>query len=936
MTTPDDGPRVVFPFGEPDVRLEDFLDDKLQAPADFATLDSLLDGVRTQHAQLQAQLDDAAQALDTAHAAAAAERTALQTQVAAFEALDRSIAERLEAMTAEEAEAMAATENGAASSPAGTAAAAAAAVIPRLAAPMQQLQRVSLAHAYLELVRDANAFAVDVRAHLDAHNPRGALVPYTRLRQLAADLQQRRAAADGAATHLVAHVGTVAASVGAALNATLRADFTDLLTQRRWPTGVDAAVRADEAWRDGFAELVAWQEQDILQALQAASVSAASSRLPPPLPVLLPIDIMAELFVKEFRYHFLSSGSHRTTSDPWQIGALCFPWFLERIEAWADFLRASFADLLAVRFAETPGAHTSVYTDPACALVAALLPAMREKVDQAVAYALQQVEQLQKLEQEEQQRQQQHQQRTHLHLQPSPSQQTLQQQRPFFSALIVQLHEFDDALRTRFGYDGGSSAGPDGWPGLAAAVLDAHFPLWLQAEKTYALAQYRDIVEGVGPSSSVLEPDRGGDGGVAAGDPTTASHAIDYDYSAPGTTKPTRAAVRVMALLRAVTAQYRRVRKFGHRLRFLIDIQITLLDAYHDRLRGALETYAARTSAVGRTLHGVTREQRAALEGTGGLEALCRVYGSADHVVHTLRAWGDEEFFVLLWDELETRARAVEEPSSNVGGGLSAGHVRARTSAALGQTNGGGTDGQNDGGTGNGTSTSGGDGDGENKAAAGSLFDETIQLYQARCDAAQAFLVTALGDALRKAFRPYVSRTHWTAVAAAGEDDHRGAADVELAITPELDEPLRVLDRSIAFLGRTLSTAALRRTLRGALAQLQSLLWSDVLLAQPFTARGAARFARDMDAVEALVEQRVPHGAAALAGLRAGVRLLNLPVVAPVHPSPPDTNITLQEASDRVFTDNTAAKQVLQALGLSMLTPANARLILQRRVENSA
>jgi len=44
--------------------------------------------------------------------------------------------------------------------------------------------------------------------------------------------------------------------------------------------------------------------------------------------------------------------------------------------------------------------------------------------------------------------------------------------------------------------------------------------------------------------------------------------------------------------------------------------------------------------------------------------------------------------------------------------------------------------------------------------------------------------------------------------------------------------------------------------------------------------------------------------------------------------------LSLKEASDRVFTDNTEAKKVLEELDIEILTPANARHILQRRVEN--
>lgn len=44
--------------GDEDVRVQDYLDDKLQALTDFETLDSLLDTVRTQQDLLKKQVCD--------------------------------------------------------------------------------------------------------------------------------------------------------------------------------------------------------------------------------------------------------------------------------------------------------------------------------------------------------------------------------------------------------------------------------------------------------------------------------------------------------------------------------------------------------------------------------------------------------------------------------------------------------------------------------------------------------------------------------------------------------------------------------------------------------------------------------------------------------------------------------------------------------------
>ena len=53
---------------------------------------------------------------------------------------------------------------------------------------------------------------------------------------------------------------------------------------------------------------------------------------------------------------------------------------------------------------------------------------------------------------------------------------------------------------------------------------------------------------------------------------------IDYDHANTGRTKPTFAAVRVVDLLRAVTDLYARAPRLQHKMRFLVGIQVEVLD----------------------------------------------------------------------------------------------------------------------------------------------------------------------------------------------------------------------------------------------------------------------------------------------------------------------------------------------------------------------
>lgn len=139
----------------------------------------------------------------------------------------------------------------------------------------------------------------------------------------------------------------------------------------------------------------------------------------------------------------------------------------------------------------------------------------------------------------------------------------------------------------------------------------------------------------------------------------------------------------------------------------------------------------------------------------------------------------------------------------------------------------------------------------------------------------------------------------------------------------------QILKRNLTFLATVLSTAVYRRIWRTALEKIQDMLWGDVLLRQNFTTLGAAQFFRDLQAIFTLVDRHVPDGSLIMGTLQDGAQLLNLPIESS------SGGITLQQASDRIFTDNTEAKKTLAELDLEELTPATARKILQRRVENS-
>ncbi|KAG5916450.1 hypothetical protein E4U53_004312, partial [Claviceps sorghi] len=362
--------------------------------------------------------------------------------------------------------------------------------------------------------------------------------------------------------------------------------------------------------------------------------------------------------------------SDKPTSSLQSVGTHCLPWFLTTIEKWEDFFRDNLGHMLAAKFDDACMAERAVYVDPVCALVTSMLPVMREKVRAVSEEAIN-----------------------------NPA---------FLSTFISQLMAFDEQIRSRFCYDGVD--GDAGWVGLAGEVLEEHFDAWFQVERTMALERFGQILE------------------------SQDGRKIDYDYAIDGKMKPTYAAVRVTDLLRTVTGKYARLRRLRHKTKFLTDIQLDILDGYHDRLRGSLEAYQSITSTLGRTLHGATKEQLAALEGTGSLETLCKVIGSADHMANVLTEWSDETFFIVLWEELQAR-NAQKNKRSSVGSGIESRGILDRIPSTLNEES-------NDGG----------------------IFDETVSAYASRRQAAEQLLVGALADAHAKTFRSYLNNVQWTTV----------------------------------------------------------------------------------------------------------------------------------------------------------------------------
>lgn len=167
--------------------------------------------------------------------------------------------------------------------------------IERLKGPMEKLRRVEIARDYIDLLKEVDDLTVDAHRHLP-QNPREALKPYTQLKELGIKVQELRAPAEGAATHLVNHIQTVSTQLWASMTKIMTDEFDAVLAKANWPSEAKSPTRE---WRDSFERLLELQDPEIIAARE-------------PL-VLLPMGVLARPFVLQFKYHF---SSDKPSSQP--------------------------------------------------------------------------------------------------------------------------------------------------------------------------------------------------------------------------------------------------------------------------------------------------------------------------------------------------------------------------------------------------------------------------------------------------------------------------------------------------------------------------------------------------------------------------------------------------------------------------------------------
>lgn len=133
-----------------------------------------------------------------------------------------------------------------------------------------------------------------------------------------------------------------------------------------------------------------------------------------------------------------------------------------------------------------------------------------------------------------------------------------------------------------------------------------------------ALARYQDILEA--PDAWQLDPDTGG----------------------VRESRMTYSSLRIKDLLETITLTYKDLDEFRYHLRFLLESQIAILDAYHERLQQSLDAFESISFRVSHVLPGVYVEDAQLVTHVAGAERLCRAYGSGWCLESAMNEWNEQ------------------------------------------------------------------------------------------------------------------------------------------------------------------------------------------------------------------------------------------------------------------------------------------------------
>jgi RAD50-interacting protein 1 len=114
--------------------------------------------------------------------------------------------------------------------------------------------------------------------------------------------------------------------------------------------------------------------------------------------------------------------------------------------------------------------------------------------------------------------------------------------------------------------------------------------------------------------------------------------------------RPTVSARQLKSLVEQVTDRYSPLPNFTHRTRFLIDVQLPLLEGYHGRISSSLDAFESLSNtlvnavpgALGTPSNGDTWARGRLTAGVEGIMRLCKALVSAKYISIAMEVWGED------------------------------------------------------------------------------------------------------------------------------------------------------------------------------------------------------------------------------------------------------------------------------------------------------
>lgn len=333
-----------------DVRVQDYLDDKLQSAADLDSLDSLLAAVHEQQQLLKQQLDDARKSHNHATEDYRAHQQSLNDHASAFQREQGDIDGRLRIITQSE------TSDEAAE---------------KFKASMDKLRKLDVAAGFVELLRDVDALKAECLTQLGKDDD-AALRPYQRLQQLVSSLQPLHEAAEQAAPFLLDHIEASVKDLRNTIRRAFAENLETTLKKLNWPKATGRIPLALEGeWQTNVGRLLDLQKQELELREQGNNQRRASDP-----PALLPFEVLVVLLEQRFEYHFSGNKPTNRLDKP--------EYFLNHITDlianYSDFMQDNLQPVLLKHYGRSDLAFTPAYIDAITAFITALLPMVQDKL----------------------------------------------------------------------------------------------------------------------------------------------------------------------------------------------------------------------------------------------------------------------------------------------------------------------------------------------------------------------------------------------------------------------------------------------------------------------------------------------------------------------------------------------------------------------------